>query len=484
MSVFKILRDVVKRDDRTATIDDKPSMAFPSVDVEKLQSGLDLVTRGEARGRLEEPPSDNYALDQIELEIVAALTTLKEEAHESYSQHMSVYDGRLSRLDLRTISPDVKSALAAAEADFSAEARKDTNYVHTALSDLREARTAYDEFRREHHVRHLAEERSNPTFKIGLIAFLFVLESAANASFFSATHPGGLFGAAFEAAGISVVNIAIGLILGLGCLRYVKLPGLIWKSAMFVSIVALIGAAVVGNFFAAHYRDAFQAVPPDTDRFMAHASELALERLREHSYILSGFQSYLMVAVGLIVVGVAAWKGYTWTERYPGYLVVTERRRQETQKYLTLIEDLVGRLQTRNDDAIADIRACIVDIRRRDEEYGVIAAQRIRLTNRYNGFIEGLQRTVDTLIQTYRAANRAARKTPIPKSFGQSWQPSWPKEEVLKDTSVEERRTTAKELLEAIHASQDRLLAVFREALHEYDKLRDIDQGRTANDPR
>jgi DNA-binding ferritin-like protein len=163
---------------------------------------------------------------------------------------------------------------------------------------------------------------------------------------------------------------------------------------------------------------------------------------------------------------------------------VANHLEQQTTAYLRLIDDLVDRLKARNKEAIEEIRESIVDIRRRDEEYETIAAQRARLTIRYNGYLEQLQRTGDTLLKAYRAANRAARSTPPPKAFGDGWKSGWTKEEIIKDTSVEERKRTVKELLEAISQSQERLLAVFLKALQEYEKLRDLHAARDKDDGR
>ena len=474
MSVFSAIRNALRRDDRTATVDDKLATDFPTADPDKLRESLRIESLARERGVRNEPPSDSTSMDDVELQIVSALSALKEEAYDVLSKQSSVYDGRLARADLRTLAPEIKNALAAAEADFSAEVQKDTNYVFAGQAELRKVQAAYEEFRHENNVKRLPIEPSNLIFSFGLLGVLFIIESAANASFFSTTHPGGLFGAVFEAAAISVINLATGFIIGILCLRYMQLPSFVWKAGMTLLLFALLVAIVVFNFAAAHYREAFQLIQADADDFMAKASSLAIELLKSRRWDLAGFQSYLMVIIGFLIVSLAAYKGYTWIDPFPGYGRVAAHLQSQTKAYLGLIDGLVDQLKARNKDAVDEIRESIIDIRRRDEEYETIAVQRVRLTVRYNGYLEGLQRTGEALLKSYRAANRAARTTSAPPAFNSQWLPGWTKEEILKDTSADERKQTVKQLLEAISQSQERLLSQFREALLEYARLRDL----------
>jgi len=478
MSVFSAIRNAIRRDDRSVALDDKLATEFAPPDIDKLRLALSLDELGKERGQRNEPPSGAASLDEVELQIVAALSTLRDESYDILARQMSVYDGRLARADLRTLAPEIKNALSAAEADFSAEVQKDTNYVFAGQAELRKVQEAYNDFRGENHIRRLAVEPSSTVLSFGLLAILFIVESAANASFFSATHPGGLVGALFEAAAISVINIAAGFVMGNLCLRYMQLPNLLWKTGMLIVLIGLILGAVVFNFAAAHYREAFHLVPPDAEDFMARASGLAIELVKERRWNLAGFQSYLMVVVGLLVVMLATYKGYTWIDPYPGFGSIAGRLQSQTQSYLSLIDGLVDQLKGRNKAAVDDIRDSIVDIRRRDEEYETIAAQRARLTIRYNSHLDSLQRTGETLLKSYRASNRAARTTAPPANFNEPWQPSWVKEEVLRDTTVAERKAAVRELLDAISKAQERLLERFGAALAEYEKLRDLHRDR------
>lgn len=78
MSVFRTIRDIVKATgDRTGTIDDRPSMRFPSLDLDKLKTALKLEERGLERGKRNEPPSETSSLDEVELDVVAAIGSLR-----------------------------------------------------------------------------------------------------------------------------------------------------------------------------------------------------------------------------------------------------------------------------------------------------------------------------------------------------------------------------------------------------------------------
>jgi hypothetical protein len=473
MSLFQRVRDLLGRD-RTYTADIKPLMDFASIDAAKIRADLQVDARGKERGQRNEPPSDFVGLDQVELELVSSLETLRNEAYENYSKQMSVYDGRLARVDLRTIVPDVKTMLHDAEADFGAEVRKDTNPVFAKRAELVATEAAYESFRRKNGIDWLAEPERNPVLAAGILFTIFILETVANSGFFSATHPGGLLGAIFEAAGISLINLTVGFALGIGPLRYIRLPSAFWKGSMAIVAIALIALAVTFNFFAAHYRDAFSQISPDAENFILQSSQAALQALLTRKYELLGFQSYLMVLVGLVVVTYATYKGMSWLDPFPGYGALYKRYQARLQEYISLIDALIRNLQDRKDQAILELRESITDIRRRDEEYGTIVSERARLTHRYNGYLEALQRAAEGLLSIYREANRAARTDPPPKAFASVWESGWAKEIVPGDDGKDERRRASDELLAAIAQSQEKLLGAFNEALGEYDKLRDF----------
>lgn len=476
MSLFQRVRELLGRD-RTYAADIKPLMDFASVDAAKIRADLQVDGRGKDRGQRNEPPSDFVGLDQVELEIVGSIETLRNEAYENYSKQMSVYDGRLARVDLRTIVPDVKTMLHDAEADFGAEVRKDTNPVFAKRAELVTTEADYEGFRKRNSLERLAHPERNPVLAAGLLFVIFILETVANSGFFSATHPGGLLGAVFEAAGISLINLAVGFILGIVPLRYIRLPSVFWKVSMAVLAAALIALLVTFNFAAAHYRDAFSQISPDAENFMLQSSQAALQALLTRKYELLGFQSYLMVLVGLVVVSYATYKGMSWLDPFPGYGVLYKRYQERLQEYISLIDGLVRNLQDRKDQAIGELRESITDIRRRDEEYGTIVSERARLTHRYNGYLDALQRAAEGLLSAYREANRAARTDPPPKTFGIVWKSEWQKEIVAGDDGREDRRRASDELLAAISQSQAKLLEAFNGALGEYDKLRDFSKA-------
>src|SRR5690348_16290906 len=113
MSVFDKVRAVLRASagDRTYTADTKPIMDFSTVDLEKLRADLSLEKRAAERAARGEPPSDATGLDEVELEIVGSISSLRNEGYDNYSKQMSAYDGRLARLDLRTIVPEIKTML-------------------------------------------------------------------------------------------------------------------------------------------------------------------------------------------------------------------------------------------------------------------------------------------------------------------------------------------------------------------------------------
>ena len=211
-------------------------------------------------------------------------------------------------------------------------------------------------------------------------------------------------------------------------------------------MVFVVAVAVVWNLAVAHYREALPADYPPTPEVVgevaasadAEASECwlgpseadadgeAICLLLSNWFSLNGFQSYMLMLIGLLMCGSAAWKWLDMSDRYPGFGQL-EKQRRETEKHLLderqdLLADLDDDLQSAvtkqhsifNDPADAWTRAAKAfdDLKQGHEELC--------------DFAKDLEEECRSAIETYRSANREApRSEPEPAFWSKPWTASW-----------------------------------------------------------
>lgn len=183
-------------------------------------------------------------------------------------------------------------------------------------------------------------------FSIALVSLLVLFESAANAYFFSQNNPMGLLGGLFQAAAVSLANVAVAyFIIGFWGLRHVSVPlnGFHWPKKLWGFVAIIIGLLLVllVNLSAAHFRNiqdlaASGLTPPDggiawtflpgiaescreilaTDvgRDLAGAGVNALCR----PLSLYSLDAYVLFALGMAIAALAAFEGRRSDSPFPG----------------------------------------------------------------------------------------------------------------------------------------------------------------------
>jgi hypothetical protein len=123
-----------------------------------------------------------------------------------------------------------------------------------------------------------------------------------------------------------------------------------------VPVVVGCGLVVVGlNFFAAHYRE----VSNTSERF---DEAQVIAHMRSAPFELS-LASVVLLLIGILCAVLAAYKGYTSTDRYPGFEKIDRRRARAVEAWDDLAASIKGQL-----DAIAVSEVDALVNRRRAEQ--------------------------------------------------------------------------------------------------------------------
>jgi len=184
--------------------------------------------------------------------------------------------------------------------------------------------------------------------------------------------------------------------------------------------------------------------------------------------VLHDVKSWWLAGIGLLFAFASLIDGFKWDDPYPGYGEVAGRRNARREEYHDLKHVWLETLAERRERA----RAEVGDIRREiDIMQGEImqaSMGRRSFTAAFLAHVDHLGSAANQLIDTYREANRRARKTRAPRYFGQRWRLT--KTEVPVPNEVDHKHlreqvngitASLSEALTKIHEMHDRTIADF-----------------------
>jgi hypothetical protein len=441
---------------------------FPDLDVQRVASELRLVERGKQRGSEEQPPSAETALDAVETEIVEQVTAAQKIAHDELENQLTGFRQRLIDLDFEARFSGIKDVAQGGLADLKAEHQMGLDDLHRVRKDHIDADKYVTTFRATHKIKRPSKINSwfRTTLKVMIILLLFAGEWAVNAYYFARGDELGLAGGFIQAMSFSALNVGGSLLIALTALPFLfhrnffaKLWGLFW-------LLVFIGGSLLLNLGIAHYRE----VSADT---IVEAGAKVLARLKERPFVLDDFQSWILMALGVLASVIALIDGLSFKDRYPQYQEASDNLRKAEERYVSMrrqsIENLQG-VRQQYQDAVTDLRS---DLSKRRTEHEAIIAHRQRKLTLFREHQNHLERAANALLRAYRDANIQARKTPAPERFQQPY--LLPR---IKVQIVKENEWNTDDLKQAIAGAQTDLESVmstltqfFDRALESYREL-------------
>lgn len=379
-------------------------------DVETALSTLDVERRARSDGRQNHPPYDALEFSASEDRIVdyaeGGLKAVTTEGVSALRRLRREIDDGLSTLQ----PPDFE----AHERDVALGLDDRYSRIRYDLRDLFKRRMIAERnlnyFRRSLGVARPARYPESGIFHFGLIAFIVVLESVANAYFFSQASDLGLLGGVLQAAVFSMVNVAWSFGLGLTAYRYLNAPGLGLRFLAMLGVGLHIAGALFINLAIAHYRDLI-ALSPDGATFAV------ITQLTAAPFQLEAFESLMLFLIGTLIAGFAVWKGYTTEDPLPGYgpadraFGEVDAVCRETREQLLLeAEDALDAARDPIDDELLSFEEAVAGVKDRLESFRAIADALKDAGGAY-------QRLGTSLLKVYREENLAVRNEPAPAHF-------------------------------------------------------------------
>jgi hypothetical protein len=222
--------------------------------------------------------------------------------------------------------------------------------------------------------------------------------------------PLGLVGGFLIAFVISACNIALGFACGWGPARFFghrhKLH-LLWAAPLFL---ALIGATVVFNVGAAHYRD-----------LIVHSPDIeisgVIQDLHHNVGRIPTMQACLMAIVGIGIAAFAAIKGYAMLDAYPGYGATYKRMRAAQDDLEAEIAAIRERIDGEMDEFLRGAREAYHAANQALQDVLDRYETLISSNEQYEMNVEGIESACRTALEIYRERNVRVRQTPPPKHF-------------------------------------------------------------------
>ena len=414
-----------------------------------LVKRFDLLKKGHENGSFNLPPATQPGLDSVESEVESWCHSYHKERLEAYRKDRDELTGRM-KLERPEEDAD-------AMAEEHCQSMKAT--VGTAKRYLSPRRKAVEDSREKLRAvmdKHGLDETATPRVPesvakfAGTLGLLILIETLVNGFFFGAHMSGGLLGGTSTAVLISLINVlglgwAAGMLVRMTAHRHdlVRLFGVL-------GILVVLAAAVLLNLFVAHFRDAlpddYPPAPEETtsleDCLSGVTGEGPVQAGREarclmfkghdiprdgFSFALDGFESYILMAIGLMMFGWAAWKWWRRQDPYPDFSQAAQDCERAKHDLDASEGDLLEELERDRKRAVEqqELHARKLDPVAHYDRASDAYDELCKRLSECREDAEYLEKSCRSAIASYRSENRALRTEPEPKSWGADWTANW-----------------------------------------------------------
>lgn len=398
---------------------------FVDLDVQRLADSMKLVERGTARGKEQQPPTDDTALDAVESEIVETVNAAQKQAHDELENQLTGFRNRLIDLDFEARFSGIKDVAQSGLADLKGEQQMGLDDLHGVRRGFTEAEQHLEAFRKQHRLTRPGKTGSglSTTLKWLIIVAILLFEVVTNATLLSKGSDMGLAGGIIQAVLFALLNVGVPLLIAIKGLPFLmhgnllaKLWGLFWLAVFLAFTLAL-------NLGLAHYREAGATSLEDAGaKVMERITPYLTAEGWPHLFQFAEFQSWILFSLGVLFATIALIDGFSLYDRYPGYQEATDGRKKAQDKYAdmrrTRIQDLLE-VRQQYQDTVSDLRA---DLSKRRTEHEAIVNHRARQLTLFREHQNQLEKAGEALLRAYRDANIQARTTPAPARFNQPFQ--------------------------------------------------------------
>ena len=390
---------------------DPSTATFMQLDLRRMKEEMRLLERARERGEANLPRPESTQFDDVEQEVEREVISEAKRCTDVFHDNMRTYGERLQGLDIAARVSEIDVAAREAMADFRVQVKTDLDELYNLRADVTEVEKEFKKFKEEHQLRRTAHYPEAVVLHLAILAVIFFVEVALNATFLGEGHQLGLLGGMGLAAGIALLNVVGSFLLGWKAFPSLFHRSFFRKLAVLLFVLGYIPAVGGFNLFVGHFREAFSV------RVSAQDVVHVVQRVLADPLGLQDFQSWLLVGLGCLFAVIAAGDGMAFDDFYPGYGRVSRKRKAVNSRYASEKARLIEDLAERKGDATEAMRAARDDVNKRRLEFYAILEARTRLRRKFQVHQEYLETAARDLLATYRQANRQARKAAAPAYF-------------------------------------------------------------------
>lgn len=280
--------------------------------------------------------------------------------------------------------------------------RSDLIYTHQQYKD---AKKHFDKYKADRDLIAPAKLGASDAMTASYLALLVLAEALFNAIFLAPVDPQGLIWGGFTAVILAFVSVFVGFGVGYGAKN-------IWSKHIPVKLVgffiALLGTTFLPlfHYLVMKYRSEMSLLGEEIElgaEFQGLATLLArtVESILNTPFHVNDFNSLIIFLIGAILAFLAAQKGYSLGDKYPGY---TNQRMQfdsVREQHISLRNNNLAYLESLRNDAIDSIRDFIERAETGQKLAKNYANSSMELLQSYRTFEQSLKSTAQHMISRY-----------------------------------------------------------------------------------
>jgi hypothetical protein len=453
------------------------TLSFETIDPAILADRLELERHGNERRGLSAPEGVD-AFDSIEHTILTEIEEYRRRAVDRMTMCLEAYASRLQAFDFAQARLEIVAAIHEAKTNFIAEVHQGKTELFSKRRAVIDATNDLDAFRQQHSLLRQAHLPDTTLWIWGIVTILFLIEMAINASLFAGGLAGGFLEGFSLAAGVAFLNVALGFAVGLYVARFLLYKTILYRLLALLGLLIDLSIAAMGNLAVARFRTALGS--PNPEAAVAAVFDLPFLEMIGQLPGITGFQSYILLGVGVLFHYIAMFDGFKLDDPYPFYGKYWRKRNEAEDEYLETKEGLIEYLTTQRDESISDMRDAASRLSASRNLAARIVEYRAQTYQRFETYLDNLERIANQLIVLYREA-KGMGTLPVAWRFPNRNESGAPWRDIarLDPQEEKERRKIAARTQEDIEAGIADISEKYIEAVTTYEHIAEmLSQGQ------
>jgi len=368
----------------------------------------DPENSGLEQGRVNLPSHTDTDLDEIQTKLVNEF----KEKHNTLLKDLLNHTGEIKETANKFLTRRLDLVFDNHISNFRAEVQtlkaREKNKLRSLADSKFDALRNLNFFQQKNKIFRPANYPESKIFHYSIIITIILLESIANSYLFARGSDLGLLGGFLQACLISLANVGSALIVGV----YVSpLVNHIQTSKKVLSILGQCfywTIAITFNITAAHYRD---LIAKELDPLYS-----SIQSLMETPFDFS-FEGYILFVIGIGAAILAAIKGYTSDDPYPGHGTADRKFRGATEKLGNFISKEINEIKDLSKEILNEYKKQLKDLKQESIQLINIKDNGNEALSIYSNNLEIINTALNGHLRKYRAANIAVRTDPTPQYF-------------------------------------------------------------------